>query len=69
MLGAANDANVAISLIKNIAPTERFMNFADGWFSAVRRVELVEIDRHLNGLQGLEPLRLQNARARIKKTS
>jgi triphosphatase len=61
LLGTANDAIVATSLVNSIAPTERFKNFAEGWFSAVRHIELVEVDRHIQNLRGLKLLRAQKS--------
>ncbi|MFM7462038.1 MAG: CHAD domain-containing protein [Burkholderiales bacterium] len=68
-LGTANDAMVASALIKNIAPTERFMHFADGWLSAIRHIELAEIERHICDLKGLKPLRTQSSKRWQKKTA
>ncbi|MFN5028733.1 MAG: CHAD domain-containing protein [Burkholderiales bacterium] len=69
LLGTANDAVVASVLIKSIAPTERFMHFADGWLSAIRHIELAEIERHIRDLKGLKPLWAQSSKRWQKKTA
>lgn len=55
ILGAANDANVAISLIKRISPSDRFTDFTDGWFAAVTHIELADVDQHIGELKRLKP--------------
>jgi len=69
LLGTANDAVVATSLINSIAPTEQFKNFADGWLSAIRHIELAEIERHIRDLKGLKPLWAQSSKRWQKKTA
>ncbi|MCA3034219.1 MAG: CHAD domain-containing protein, partial [Rhodocyclaceae bacterium] len=69
LLGTANDAVVATSLINSIAPTEQFKNFADGWLSAIRHIELAESERHIRDLKGLKPLWAQSSKRWQKKTA
>jgi inorganic triphosphatase YgiF len=52
-LGNGNDANVALEMLKEIAPPEPFASYARGWFAARERVDtsvlepiVVDLSRH-----------------------
>jgi triphosphatase len=51
ILGAANDAAVAMDLVERLAPPEAFAAFARGWFAANRKANLADVDRELNALR------------------
>jgi CHAD domain-containing protein len=53
ILGAANDAAVAMDLVARLSPPEAFAAFARGWFAAHRKASLAGADRALNALRSL----------------
>ena len=54
LLGEANDDTIAITLVQSLAPPERFVDFARGWFAARTQARRARIDRHLAGLKSVK---------------